>query len=117
MKYTKTVLRVGLGITFLWIGALILQNPEAWGGFIQPWAKNLMPVSVVTAMRGTGILDLLIGMMLISNALVWVAALVGAIHLVMVLATTGLNPVTVRDIGLLGAAIALTMMTWPKKSQ
>ena len=28
------ILRVGLAVTFLWIGILILKNPEAWGGYL-----------------------------------------------------------------------------------
>lgn len=113
-KSAFTILRVALGITFLWIGILIVQDPEAWGGYIQPWAANLLPLPIKEMMLGTGALDIVIGFLLVTNILTWLAAAVGAIHLVIVLVTSGINSITVRDIGLLGASIAVSLATWPK---
>lgn len=101
------ILRVGVAITFLWIGVLIFKDPQAWGGFLQPWAANLLPVPLGQAMVGTAILDILVGVVLLSGFFVWVAAAVGSIHLIIVLITVGINDVTVRDIGLLAATLAL----------
>ena len=101
------ILRVGMGITFLWIGVLIFREPEAWGGLLQPWAAGILPVPIAQAMIGTAILDIVIGFLLLINVWTWVAALIGAIHLVIVLATTGINEITVRDIGLLAGVLAL----------
>lgn len=101
------ILRVGVAITFLWIGVLIFKDPQAWGGFLQPWATNLLPVPLGQAMVGTAILDILVGVVLLSGFFVWVAAAVGSIHLIIVLITVGINDVTVRDIGLLAATLAL----------
>lgn len=101
------VLRVGVAITFLWIGVLIFKSPEGWGAFLQPWVVALMPIPVKAAMIDTAILDIIIGGLLLTDTLVWLAALAGAIHLAIVLAVTGITDVTVRDIGLLAALIAL----------
>ncbi len=101
------ILRVGVAITFLWIGVLIFKDPQAWGGFLQPWAADLLPVPLEQAMIGTAILDILVGIILLSGFFVWIAALVGSIHLIIVLVTVGINDVTVRDIGLLAATLAL----------
>lgn len=109
-----TILRIALGITFLWIGILIVQDPEAWGGYIQPWAAKLLPLPIKEMMLGTGALDIVIGFLLVTNILTWLAAAIGAIHLVIVLVTSGINSITVRDIGLLGAAVAVSLSTWPK---
>lgn len=107
-------LRVGLAITFLWVGVLIFKNPEAWGGYLQPWAAGLLPIPVAQAMIGTAILDILIGAFLLFNFLPWLAAAVGAIHLVIVLTVSGINDVTVRDIGLLVAALAIVIESAPQ---
>ena len=101
------ILRVGMAITFLWIAILIFREPEAWGGLLQPWASGLLPVRIREAMIGTAVLDLLIGFFLLIDFYVWLAALIGAAHLVIVLATTGITEITVRDIGLLTAMFAL----------
>ncbi|MBI4114669.1 MAG: hypothetical protein HY445_02400 [Candidatus Niyogibacteria bacterium] len=109
------ILRVGLGITFVWIGILIFQNPESWGGFLQPWAAGLLPVPIKQAMIGTAILDILLGFLFLIDVLAWAAGLVGAIHLAIILTTSGIDGVTVRDIGLLGAALAVALIAWKEK--
>ena len=101
------ILRIGLAITFLWIGILIFKNPEAWGGYLQPWAAGLLPIPIAQAMIGTAILDIIIGAFLLFNFLPWLAALVGAIHLIIVLTVSGITDITVRDIGLLAGTLAL----------
>jgi len=106
-KTSFHILRVGVAVTFLWIGILIFKEPEAWGSLLQPWAAGLLPVSIREAMIGTAILDLAIGALLLTGFAVWLGALIGALHLVVVLVTAGINAVTVRDIGLLSASVAL----------
>ena len=110
------ILRVSLGITFVWIGILIFQNPEAWGGFIKPWAFELLPIGLREAMMGTAILDIGIGFLLLIDAFAWAAGLMGALHLAIVLTTSGISGVTVRDIGLLGSAIAIAIIAWRNRS-
>lgn len=107
-------LRVGLAVTFLWIGILIFKNPEAWGGYLQPWAAGLLPIPIAKAMIGTAILDITIGVFLLFDFLPWLAALVGAIHLVIVLTVSGITDITVRDIGLLVAALAIMIDSLPQ---
>lgn len=109
------ILRVAIAITFLWIGILILQNPEGWGGMVFPWVANLLP-SVKAAMVGTAILDLAVGALLLVDVATWFAALLGSLHLLVVLAVTGINPITIRDIGLLGGTLALFLASLPKRS-
>lgn len=114
-KISFHILRVGLAITFLWIGVLIFKNPEAWGGYLQPWAAGLLPIPLAQAMIGTAILDITIGLFLLFDFLPWLAALVGAIHLGIVLTTSGITDITVRDIGLLVAALALMIDSLPSR--
>ena len=108
------LLRVGLAITFLWIGILIFKNPEAWSGYLQPWAIELMPIPLPQAMIGTAILDIIIGALLLIDVFTWLAALVGAIHLIIVLAVSGITDITVRDIGLLVGGLALMIDSLPQ---
>jgi uncharacterized membrane protein YphA (DoxX/SURF4 family) len=114
---TKTsfhILRVGLAITFLWIGVLIFKNPEAWGGYLQPWAVRLLPISLTQAMLGAAILDIAIGALLLIDFLPWLAALVGAIHIIIVLIVSGITDITVRDIAILAAAVSIMFDSLPK---
>ena len=108
------VLRIGLAVTFLWIGVLILKNPEAWGGYLQPWAEELLPVPLAQAMMGTAILDIAIGAFLLINLLPWLVASVGAVHLAVILIVSGITDITVRDIGLLAGMLALMIDSLPQ---
>jgi uncharacterized membrane protein YphA (DoxX/SURF4 family) len=113
-RASSYILRIGLAVTFLWIGVLILRNPEAWGGYLQPWAAGLLPIPVTQAMMGTAILDIMIGVFLLINFLPWLAALIGAIHLVIILIVSGITDITVRDIGLLAGMLALVINSLPQ---
>jgi|SRR3989344_4917360 len=106
-KTSFHILRVGLAITFLWIGILILKEPGAWGGFIAPWAMKLLPAPVEQMMIGTAWLDIAIGILLLLDVFVWLGAIVASGHLIIVLTVSGINDVTVRDIAILAGTLAL----------
>jgi uncharacterized membrane protein YphA (DoxX/SURF4 family) len=113
-KSSFHILRVGTAITFLWIGILILKEPDAWGGFILPWVEKLLPISIHDTMISTAILDLIIGALLLFDTLVWIAAFLGAGHMLIVLTVSGINEVTVRDIAILAGSIALFADSLPQ---
>ena len=113
-KISFHVLRIGLSFTFLWIGVLILRNPEAWGGYMRPWAAGLLPVPLAQAMIGTAIFDIIIGIFLLINFLPRLTAIVGAIHLAVILMVSGITDITVRDIGLLAGMLALMIDSPPR---
>lgn len=113
-KTSFHILRVGLAITFLWIGILIIREPEAWGGYLKPWVADLLPIPLARAMMGTAFLDILIGILLLIDWETWIAALLAALHLVIVLTVSGITDITVRDIGLLAAALAVMVESLPR---
>lgn len=88
-----------------------------WGGYIQPWAANLIPIPIKVVMIATAILDVTVGFFLLIDVFTWLFALFGVIHLTVVLITTGITAFTVRDIGLLAAAFSLFLQTQPGKFQ
>src|SRR3972149_4727865 len=47
-----------MAITFLWVGFLIFQSPEAWTGFMKPWVADILITSPEKAMIGTAIFDI-----------------------------------------------------------
>lgn len=112
-KASFHILRVGMAVTFIWIGILILQHPDAWGGFIQNWAMKFLPASIHQMMIFTAYLDLAIGLFLLIDKWVWLAAFLGAGHMIVVLTVSGINDVTVRDIAILAGAVALLADSLP----
>lgn len=116
-EYGYHIVRVGLAITFLWIGILILRDPESWGAMVQPWVLKLMPLPIKEIMLSTAVLDMVIGFFLLIDVFTWLLALIGALHLVTVLAVTGINAITVRDIGLLAGLLALFVTKFPRRKE
>lgn len=115
MRYTENIIRVGLGITFLWIGILIFQHPDAWGQALQPWALGLLPIDLRTAMMQTAVFDITVGFFLLVEVLPALFSLLAFIHLITVITVVGITGVTARDIGLAAIALALTIAYWPKR--
>ncbi len=107
------ILRVGMAITFIWVGVLIIKDPAAWGGLISPWAEKLLPGPIEQVMLSTAILDIIVGGMLLLDVWVWIAGFLVSAHLAVVLVTTGINAITVRDIGLLTGGLALMASSIP----
>lgn len=105
------LLRVGLGITFLWVGVLIFREPDGWGSLVFPWIASLLPASLHGTMLSVATIDAAMGLLLLLDMWTWYAALLASAHLLMVLLGTGITDITVRDIGLLAAALAVLRET------
>lgn len=101
----------GLGIVFLWIGLNIFVHPDAWIGFVPQNPPG--GISREVALKVFGVIDTTLGVLLIMRWWQKLVAIVAAIHLLGILVTNGLDAVVIRDVGLLGAALAL--VTWPTK--
>lgn len=112
-KKAYNILRLGLGITFIWVGLLILQDPVSWAGYVNPWVLPYIPGSLESMMVQTGYLDIFTGILMLVSPTVWAGALLGALHLVVVLVASGVTDITVRDIGLLFACVALFIEVMP----
>lgn len=107
------VLRLGLGLVFLWIGIDILRHPDLWLGFVPESLPFGIPRAV--ALQMNGFLDILLGILLMVRILPKTAAALAVLHLVGILVTQGINAILIRDVGLLGGALALLL--WPSSSR
>lgn len=101
------ILRIGLGVTFLVIGILIWRHPEAWGSNIQPWVQSLINIPLRQLMQIVAVFDIALGVLLILGIFVWFFSLLAALHLAGVLLVVGFSETSIRDFGLLAAAISL----------
>ena len=91
----------------MWIGILILKDPVGWSGYMQPWARDLLVLPVEITMMLAGIFDVILGVLFLLNLFVRWAGFLAALHVAGVLATSGFNEATIRDIGILGGSLAL----------
>lgn len=81
---------------------------------MQEWATRLLPFGVESVMLTTGVLDIVIGTLLALGIVIPLAALIGALHIAVVLVTTGITDITVRDIAILAASLALALESLPE---
>lgn len=109
-------LRLGLGIMYVYSGADLFFNPQHWYGFVPAWfTRFLLPViSVDTYLAMQGVGEILIGLVFLAwlapRWLVWKVAFLAALEMALILMFIGVDPITFRDIGLLGAALALLLI-------
>lgn len=108
-KYAGFILRVGLGFVFVYFGIWKFVSPESWATYVAPVIAKFLPFSTVTLMYVMGVLETVVGVMLIIGIFTQVAALLASLQLLAIVTTTGWSDIVVRDIGLLLASLALTL--------
>ena len=112
------MLRLGLGLMYLYSGYDLMVKPMHWYGFVPRWFSQAVGplISVEGYLRLQGLGELVIGLLFIAWFLgrSWVrfASVLAVAEMAMILLFVGIDPITFRDIGLLGAAVALLVMTF-----
>lgn len=109
--YSYLLLRVSLGLVFLWIGIDIFRNQTDWIGFLP--LTNPLGLARADALRGISIFDIVVGLLLITGHFPRLTSLLAAVHIASVLVVNRLDAVLIRDVGLLGATLAL--LVWPHR--
>jgi len=104
-------LRLGLAVTFIWIGVDIFRNPNTWIGYVP--VDPGFSLSREAALSVGGVFDVTLGLMLLFRVWSKLAGWLAVLHLVAILIVQGINAVLIRDVGLLGTALALAL--WPTR--
>lgn len=115
-------LRLGLGAMYLYSGRDLIVNPLHGEGFAPLWFERLvglvMPMHIYLRVQGAG--ELMIGFLLLAWFLprwgVRAASAIAMAEMAGVLILSGVDIITFRDIGLLGGAVALSLMVWRNPS-
>lgn len=107
------LLRLGLGLVFLYAGVHALVDPQSWIGFVPHWASVIIPAA--TFLMVHSIFELLLGVLFLVGKW-WLPALsfIAAIDLGAILVLYGVDDTTFRDFGLVMAALALFLLSQKK---
>ena len=101
-------LRIGLGLMYLYSGFDLFYNPARWRGFAPGWISRAIPVDIFLRTQGIG--EIILGLLFLAwfsgRIGVLIASALSAFEMFLILIFVGVNPITFRDVGLLGAAIA-----------
>lgn len=112
MKNKKYLLNIGLAFTLLYAGIAAFVNPSDWVGFVPQWVGNF-GLSRELALHTHSVVEILLGVWLLSNWKVRWAGLISALDILAILLATGFSGgillITFRDVGLLFMAIYLAV--------
>lgn len=105
-----TILSWSLAFVVIWFGVTEIMHPAEWAVFVPSFVAGVAPAATLVTVHG--FLLFVLSLALIFNFYRRVAAIIVAIILLEIifnfLQKGGLNPIVVRDIGLFGAALALS---------
>ncbi|MBI2667180.1 DoxX family protein [Candidatus Woesearchaeota archaeon] len=107
MKYTQLILRIGLGVVFFWFGIDKFINTEFWIGFVPDSIKNILPINLILFMYLQGIIESLIGILILIGFYTKIASFFAALILIGIIFFLGISDITIRDFGLLSIAVSL----------
>lgn len=105
------VMRVSLGFVLGWFGVNEILNPVYWSGYVPPLAESLWPFGLNLFVQLHGAILSILGLSLLINKYIRYAGFVSVGVLVTIIGglimLNGFNEIVVRDIGLLGLALAI----------
>jgi uncharacterized membrane protein YphA (DoxX/SURF4 family) len=107
------ILRVGLGLIFLYAGTASLQDPTSWIGFVPSFVSLVMPREVFLMLHA--IFELALGIGLVAGLWTSVLSALAFFALLSILTLFGIDDVTFRDFGLAAMALALFVRVTYKK--
>lgn len=103
------LLRLGLGAVFILFGYDKLPHPENWIIYYSPKIHQLFPVSPYIFLKFQAVVEVLLGVALAMGFLTRINASIIAVILGMIIFFLWPDPVTVRDLGLFCASLALVL--------
>lgn len=110
MKLSPTLcLRLGLGLVLLWFGMSEIIDPETWSAYVPSLVEAHLPVPLTTFVVLHGIIEILLGSLLLLGFYLKLSSALVALHLFFIVLGVGYNEIGVRDFGLFMAAVALAM--------
>jgi uncharacterized protein YjeT (DUF2065 family) len=117
----ERILRIALGIMFIYSGLDLFSHPVNWVGYVPKWfADSIGSIfSIETYLRFQGLGELAIGILFLAwFSGIWgvrVASLLASLEMFLILLFVGVDLITFRDIGVLGASLAMVFISFKDK--
>lgn len=103
------LLRCGIGLVFLLFGVDKFLHMNVWSAYMPQWLPPLLPFSITTFLYFQGGLEAVLGFFLIIGFWSRTSAFLCALIIMGIIASLGINEITIRDFGLLMGALALSL--------
>jgi len=115
-KYSITIIRLGISLVLLWFGIHQLINPESFLGYVPDFLyqhssemmhehslqmmHNIEKPSVHFLVMGNGVIETIVGLLLLLGFYTRIIALITFFHLFSIALSLGYNDLMIRDLGL-----------------
>jgi len=103
------VLRLGLAFIFAYAGIASFLSPLEWTGYLPSFVGALVPATL--AVQLMAFVEVVLAVWLVSGVYLFYASIASTVLLAgITVANLGLLVITFRDVGLVAAALALTLL-------
>lgn len=103
---SKAVLRIGIGLIFLYFGFAQAISPDSWAAYVPSFLSGGI-ISANNLVILNSIFELTLGLFLIFGIYTRISSLLLAVHLFFISLSIGFNPIGVRDFGLSVATLVI----------
>lgn len=114
-KTANLILRSGVAFAFLYPAINALFDPTSWFAYFPTYVRHLAPEPVL--LHGFGLLEVILALWILSGKKIfWPSLAAALILLVIVISDPADFQVTFRDLSIAAAALALALISNPKKT-
>lgn len=105
----QTLLRLGLGLAFIYAGLHSLVDPGSWMEYAPSWIEFIVEKELFLAVFAS--FEVLLGVFLIIGRFLYMTSILAFATIFGILVFNGVGDVTFRDFGLMVSAAALTLIS------
>ncbi len=106
-KYAPAIVRIGMGLVFIYFGTNQLMHPSSWTGFVPVAIPSLLGMSTIKFVLMNGWFEIVAGCCLLVGFQVRAVGLLLGLHLIGISLSIGFTALGVRDLGLSAATISI----------
>ncbi len=102
------ILRIGLGLVFIYAGLHVATDPTGWIGFVPHWLQTIVNPYLFLTIHG--IVEIILGILILTGFFLPAVSLIAFLDLFSILVFYGVDDTTFRDFGLMMATLALFLL-------
>lgn len=107
-SYSGDILRIILGLVFIYFGWTSITTPDMWTSYVPTWTNVLG--TAVLLVKVHGVVEIVLGLMLVLKIKVRMVAGILFLDLLHILTLLNFGPVWIRDMGLAGSMLSLIFL-------
>lgn len=107
-KHSLLILRLSLGIVFIYFGWTSITTPDMWSGYVPYWTSFIAQAEPLVRIHG--VVEIGLGLLLVMGIQTRIVALILFFDLLHIITLLEFGSVWMRDLGLAGSLLSLGLM-------